>query len=247
MLKLSLVGSSPPAPGQELVKTVAGGSLTIGRGIDNGWVMIDPNRTLSKSHCVIAKRGGAWELTDTSTNGVFVNNAVEPVGRGRAVRLQSGDSLYLGALTVRVDIVSDGEAPDMAPTSPAASYDPFFGAGASSLPGTPLIPADDDMFADLVHAQSDHLPADQVGYRPPAVSGAAIPDDWDVEASRPNGDVLLCRMLCDGLLALNRRLRGASSSLLLSAANGDAAYALLRAAADPESLIREAVEKIAGG
>ena len=36
----------------------AGGEFTIGRGPDNDWVLADPDRHLSKRHCVLAFRSG---------------------------------------------------------------------------------------------------------------------------------------------------------------------------------------------
>ena len=46
-------------------KQVSGGEFRIGRGQDNDWIMPDPDRMLSKKHCVIAFRNGGWAIADT--------------------------------------------------------------------------------------------------------------------------------------------------------------------------------------
>ncbi|MGH7159252.1 MAG: FHA domain-containing protein, partial [Acetobacteraceae bacterium] len=54
-------------------REVGGGEFNIGRGSDNDWVLADPDRHLSKRHCVVAFRSGTWQLADVSTNGTFLN------------------------------------------------------------------------------------------------------------------------------------------------------------------------------
>ncbi len=48
-------------------RQVSGGEFSIGRGPGNDWVLPDPDRHLSKRHCVLAFRDGAWQLADTRT------------------------------------------------------------------------------------------------------------------------------------------------------------------------------------
>src|SRR3982751_5809498 len=47
----------------------------IGRAPDNDWILPDPERYVSSHHASVQFRGGKWILEDTSTNGVFVNDA----------------------------------------------------------------------------------------------------------------------------------------------------------------------------
>ena len=63
--------------------TESGGS--IGRGSDNSWVLPDPNHYVSRRHAGIRWSGGRFLITDTSTNGVFVNGAA--LGRDGQARL----------------------------------------------------------------------------------------------------------------------------------------------------------------
>ena len=44
--------------------------FTIGRKPGNSWVLPDPDRHVSKCHCIIEGDGPDWILTDTSPNGV---------------------------------------------------------------------------------------------------------------------------------------------------------------------------------
>ena len=80
--------------------------LTLGRGGDNDWVLYDPNRHLSKSHCAIEFEGGEFIVTDISTNGVFLNQLLVTAGCGNAMGLRDGDMIGLGEYLVRVEIAT---------------------------------------------------------------------------------------------------------------------------------------------
>lgn len=69
---------------------------TIGRGHDNNWVLFDPRNEVSSLHARIVNEGGEFCLIDESTNGVFVNRAAKPIGRGVKVILQHGDLVRIG-------------------------------------------------------------------------------------------------------------------------------------------------------
>jgi type VI secretion system FHA domain protein len=85
-------------------RTVSGGEFSIGRGAENDWVLADPERGLSKRHCVLAFVAGGWQVADVSTNGTFVNREGEPIGRGQARDLRDGDRLCFGAYEIEVHI-----------------------------------------------------------------------------------------------------------------------------------------------
>mgnify|MGYP001822621835 CR=1 FL=1 len=76
------------------VFSVHGG--TVGRAPDNDWVLPDPDRYISARHAIIDYQGGAYYLTDSSTNGVCVNDSAQPVGKGAPLRLYDGDRLRMG-------------------------------------------------------------------------------------------------------------------------------------------------------
>ena len=83
---------------------------TMGRTQSNTWVLDDPERFLSGSHCRIENEGGSYYLVDTSTNGTFVNNASEPLGKGNKVQLNTGDQFELSEYKFKVEILSGGQA-----------------------------------------------------------------------------------------------------------------------------------------
>src|SRR5215467_11884540 len=85
-----------------IVFSAEGGS--IGRSADNDWVLPDPLRYISAHHARVNFRDGHYYLVDTSTNGVFLNDDKEPVGRhgSAGVRLRNGVMLRLGDYQVVV-------------------------------------------------------------------------------------------------------------------------------------------------
>ena len=104
-LTLKIVSKQKHILGADSVRvfSVRGGS--IGRAADNDWVLPDPDRFISGHHASIDYRDGTYYLRDTSTNGVFVNRADEPVGRGTPLRLYDGDELRMGDYLFRVSII----------------------------------------------------------------------------------------------------------------------------------------------
>lgn len=157
MLRLTLV-RCPPEQGADTSRDLLRGQITIGRASDNDWVMRDQDRALSKNHCIIEARGGAYVVVDTSTNGVFVNGGAEPVGRGNAVVINDGDRIAFGDFVVEASVGADqgGSVPlDMRPSrsfDPAPFDDVPFDQVAPFDPGPhPTIevmpvPPDDDRF-----------------------------------------------------------------------------------------------------
>ena len=153
---------------------VTGGEYGLGRGSENEWPLADPERVLSKRHCVIAFRGGVWQVADISTNGTYYNREPEPIGRGGIRDLRDGDRLRLGPYEFEVQIEHEvqatswgGPAARPAPPSTPSAFgnDPFLASpfdkaplsedpraasrgSASPFAGDPLLgPATSDPFA----------------------------------------------------------------------------------------------------
>jgi type VI secretion system FHA domain protein len=75
---------------------------TIGRGSTCDWSLPDPQRHISSRHCEIRFRDGAYWLTDTSTNGTFVNDTAERLqGEHRIAR---GDLIIIGDFEVAAEL-----------------------------------------------------------------------------------------------------------------------------------------------
>lgn len=79
---------------------------TIGRSVENDWVLVDPKRYLSARHATIDYKTGMYYLLDTSSNGVYVNDEVEPIGKGNTRRIFSGDSIRMGDFEFAISIDS---------------------------------------------------------------------------------------------------------------------------------------------
>jgi type VI secretion system protein ImpI len=108
-LVLTLEGQGAAAA-RERERRLSGGRLTIGRGVDNDWVLPDPERHLSRQHCIVEARGGSWSVTDTSSNGLYVDDAARPLGRDNSAALRDGSYLRLGEHVLRVSIEAEVEA-----------------------------------------------------------------------------------------------------------------------------------------
>ncbi|HNG59449.1 MAG TPA: type VI secretion system-associated FHA domain protein TagH [Cellvibrionaceae bacterium] len=123
-----------------------GGS--IGRGDGNTWVLPDPDKFLSSKHCVVSFEQGQFYITDTSTNGLFLNGASLPVGRNNRVGVSEGDTLDLGEYRLRVGLEKTAAKispfADIAPAEPP----PAFNAGAQwgALEPTPQAIDGADLF-----------------------------------------------------------------------------------------------------
>jgi type VI secretion system FHA domain protein len=100
-----------------IVLGVAGGS--IGRALDNDWALPDSQRFLSGHHARVHFREGQYLLEDTSSNGVYINEAVRPLGKRNIHRLASGDILRIGEYRILVQI--DDDDPAHIPTPGAAT------------------------------------------------------------------------------------------------------------------------------
>ncbi|WP_287303183.1 FHA domain-containing protein, partial [Mesorhizobium sp.] len=80
------------------------GELVIGRSADADWQIDDPDMFVSRAHCRITGGPDGYFVTDTSSSGLFINEADSPLGTGTSVRLQNGMRLRLGDYIVCVDL-----------------------------------------------------------------------------------------------------------------------------------------------
>jgi len=146
VLILSVVSYKGQPAAQPRTERFTDPVITIGRAAGNSWILPDPENYLSKQHCVIARQGGGYEITDRSSNGTFLNFSGEPLGRDRKAPLNDGDRLRIGDYDLLVRIVAQ-EATMLAPGGNAApgparpasappvdAADPF---GLQNLMGTP--------------------------------------------------------------------------------------------------------------
>src|SRR6202008_3759988 len=111
MLRLRIVSEQRRslAERSSAIFSVEGG--TIGRSADNDWVLPDPQRYVSAHHARVQFREGHFYLQDVSTNGVYVNDDMEPLAkRGSAGhRVTHGDVLRMGEYHILAALESRGE------------------------------------------------------------------------------------------------------------------------------------------
>ncbi len=104
-IKLRVISDHFRSLGEQRSRVFGVNGGTIGRALDNDWVLPDAKRLVSGHHCEIEYRGGEYWLHDRSTNGVWINDADEPVSRSGPLVLRDGDRLRIGdyELIVSVD------------------------------------------------------------------------------------------------------------------------------------------------
>ena len=167
---------------------MSGGALTLGRGAENDVKLPDPERHLSKRHCVIEERSGVYVLVDVSTNGTFLNYASEPVA-GESPPLGHGDIIKLGAYEFKVEIAgapgattppSSDPFADLPPPLEDAPMAPAPKAGEDFVgrlddPGAALNEGNEDILAPFGEAPKGQLAGADPFAHPDADS--VLPDD----------------------------------------------------------------------
>ncbi|WP_105102809.1 type VI secretion system-associated FHA domain protein TagH [Microbulbifer pacificus] len=84
-----------------LFKTEGG---SFGRADSNDWVLPDPQRVVSSRHGEIIFADNQYFLVDQSTNGTYLNQSGEPLGKGNRRPLKDGDIIAAGDYQLKVSI-----------------------------------------------------------------------------------------------------------------------------------------------
>ncbi len=131
-LKLTVTAAPPDSSlaGQSFEITTAGASL--GRNSSNTCLLPDSERIVSSKHAAISYDLGQFQITDTSTNGTYINGSPTPIGPNNSAPLHDGDSLAIGKYSFSVSVVAAEAAAPVAPSggsfldelSPVASPNP---------------------------------------------------------------------------------------------------------------------------
>lgn len=161
--------------------------ITLGRVPQNSFVLPDPDNIVSKTHCIIRRRGNVYELADSSSNGTFINAAPEPLGRERTAALKDGDRLVIGDYDILVRVAPDPapampfEPPPQAAPAPALAPfpDPFGAPNPFDAPpapaASPLPPAADPFGLQNLVPPSNPSPfGSDFGPPPPAAGLDAL-------------------------------------------------------------------------
>ena len=116
-LQLEIVSEHRDIVDDDHVRVFREDGGTIGRSLENDWILPDPDRFISGKHATIDFQGGAYYLADVSTNGVYVNGEDDPLGRGNPRRLFHGDRLRMGDFEFVVTL-DEGQDLEMPPPEP---------------------------------------------------------------------------------------------------------------------------------
>ncbi len=103
-LHLEIISEHREIVGDDAVREFTEDGGTIGRSLQNDWILPDPDKYISGRHAAIDYKGGIYYLADLSSNGVFVNDEREPIGKGNPRRLFDGDHLRLGDFEIVVSL-----------------------------------------------------------------------------------------------------------------------------------------------
>ncbi|MCG8487923.1 MAG: type VI secretion system-associated FHA domain protein TagH [Chromatiales bacterium] len=205
-LTVSLKAGSAPAQPMSATFDQQGGS--IGRREENDWVLPDPERFISGRHALIFYSENAFHLTDTSSNGVFINHSASALGKDNVIKLEDGDTIGIGDYEITVSLP---KAETLATEDFDNLADPFAQmseqlAGEPEIAETPLAdaPADLDQPAEepvytldepdpselVVEQSADELspaPLSQTDHTSDLNAyfnqPTPIPEDWDLDES----------------------------------------------------------------
>ncbi|MDH3748762.1 MAG: type VI secretion system-associated FHA domain protein TagH [Gammaproteobacteria bacterium] len=108
-LTLKIVSEHKEIVGDDAEREFSDVGGSIGRSLENDWILPDPDRYISGRHAVIDFKGGIYYLVDLSSNGVYVNDEHEPIGKGNPRRLFKGDRLRMGDFEIDV-MLDKGES-----------------------------------------------------------------------------------------------------------------------------------------
>jgi type VI secretion system protein len=110
-LRLRVVSEHATRLGEQSTKVFGVHGGTIGRSIDNEWILPDPERYLSGKHVRVDFRAGNYVLVDTSSNGTYVNGAQVPLGKYHDYQLKDGDYVRLGEYELLASIDKTNDFP----------------------------------------------------------------------------------------------------------------------------------------
>jgi type VI secretion system protein len=103
-IKLRVISDQYRELGENRSRVFGVNGGTVGRAPDNDWVLPDSRRVVSGHHFTVHYHGGKYWLDDTSTNGVYVNDADDPAAESGRVQLRDGDRLRLGDYEILVSV-----------------------------------------------------------------------------------------------------------------------------------------------
>lgn len=188
-LLLTVLGLQRSTLGDRSTHIFAEAGGTLGRSASCDWILPDERNTLSARHARISHNGRGFLITDTSTNGVYLNAVDAPLGRDQSAPLSNGDTIYLADYIISVAILREEPALAPAPVEvaavppvPVAMPAPIPVAPMPSLVAAPAIPMGLELSAP---APAMLTPAPAAAQRQPTQVPGLIPDDFDFSDLAP--------------------------------------------------------------
>jgi type VI secretion system FHA domain protein len=226
-----------------IVFGMSGGS--IGRSNDNDWVLPDPLRYISAHHARVHFRDGHFYLEDLSTNGVFVNDQPEPLGKlgSSGHRLKNGDVLRLGdyQIVVALDTETVPEIPELDPAAVPTSIHALHPIGRAAQTDIGAMLDLEELLVSDPAGSGSFQPVNAYGQAIPAAR-AATAAAKSAPVSEPTDDSL-ARRIARLAKAAGRDSRGASAPALYDVQSGLQAFCR-GAGIDPEKLPLEAQTRL---
>ncbi|MGI9236290.1 MAG: type VI secretion system-associated FHA domain protein TagH [Woeseiaceae bacterium] len=178
-LQLKIVSEHRELVGDDAEREFFEEGGTIGRSLQNDWILPDPDRYISGRHATIDHKGGIYYLLDTSSNGVYFNDEVEPVGNGNPRRLFDGDRIRMGDFEFTVSLDS-GESlvmpldaePSVAPDNSEQFVDEVSVRTGMKLLDEEELTGDDEFQSVLFGGQEQAKKSSAPGRKPPPMPAA---------------------------------------------------------------------------
>ncbi|WP_281558728.1 type VI secretion system-associated FHA domain protein TagH [Thalassomonas sp. RHCl1] len=183
-LEFEIVSYHRLSPEQVTKKRVRDG-ITFGRSEKNDWHLPDPEKVVSGTHARIERQGQGFVIYDLSTNGLYINRAVEALGKDKAYLLCDGDLLAFGDYEISVSLLeqaaehifekeaaAQAETPVSAPATPVGS-----GIAVGSVFGETLQTSEQKAVNSQVALPEVQTELDDHFSLPQA----AIPKEWELE------------------------------------------------------------------
>jgi type VI secretion system FHA domain protein len=171
LLALSVISENAANLGQNGYKVFDERGGTIGRVSGNDWILPDPDKFVSSRHAMVRCDSGRFLLSDTSTNGTFINSQDQPMARDRPVPLADGDRLFIGEYEILVQLIEEAMAGAPEPVIAQPAVMPAETLQGETLEVASLEDSPFDLPADV--------PADPASNRP-----SAIPSDYQITGYR---------------------------------------------------------------
>ncbi|MCC5853755.1 MAG: type VI secretion system-associated FHA domain protein TagH [Alkalimonas sp.] len=104
-LELSVVSYHRLSPRLKTVMRFEASGGSIGRSEQASWQLADPERIVSGLHATVGSDDQGFYIEDRSTNGLFINNSSDLIGKGNRRYLKQGDTLLLGDYELQVSAI----------------------------------------------------------------------------------------------------------------------------------------------